>query len=147
MHIHKWQPCPFQGSSWSSCCSSSRADPTVLLATASPLTQQSPLLVDQAFKPQLAFCLTINVSICSPCLIGSVFLSVGAINPLLFLISSSSLSLHCCFSCLQLSSSETSIDIYTLSYAKQIASRNLLYSSGSSASCSGMTYRGGGEEG
>ena len=41
-HVHKWQPYPFQGSSWSSCCSSSRADPTILWATASPLTHQSP---------------------------------------------------------------------------------------------------------
>ena len=52
-----------------------------------------PLLVDQAFKPQLASSLTINVSIHSPCLIGSVFLILIAINPLQFLVSTSSLLL------------------------------------------------------
>ena len=38
---------------------------------------------------------------------------------------------------------ESSIDIYTLLYIKQITSGKLLYSTGSSAQCFVMTYRGG----
>ena len=42
---------------------------------------------------------------------------------------------------------KSSIDIYTLPCLKYIASRKLLYSTGSSAWCSVMTWRGGMEDG